>query len=240
MEGNMKAFCTSCGAPMEADDRHCPRCGRLQRGALFVRAVPDERPQHPPPRPARRRTFLPEGGINLPGAGLKLPRGVSALLAIALLAGAALVLVFVVGLALGRITAPGGGGRNTAAVSPASSQTPLIVTSTPSPPPTSTPAPANPAQFVRVNTSSGFRCSIANGCPLSATFRNQGPGRGPGTARLDVTSADGATVYASCTAPIPDTDPGGTVQVGCSANSEELANLFRQSPNVSLAVKTNP
>jgi hypothetical protein len=232
MEGNMKAFCTSCGAPMEADDRHCPRCGRLQRGALFVRAVPDERPQHPPPRPARRRTFLPEGGINLPGAGLKLPRGVSALLAIALLAGAALVLVFVVGLALGRITAPGGGGRNTAAVSPASSQTPLIVTSTP--------APANPAQFARVNTSSGFRCSIANGCPLSATFRNQGPGRGPGTARLDVTSADGATVYASCTAPIPDTDPGGTVQVGCSANSEELANLFRQSPNVSLAVKTNP
>jgi hypothetical protein len=239
MEGNMKAFCTSCGAPMEADDRHCPRCGRLQRGALFVRAVPDEMPQPPPPRPKGRRPLLPQGGINLPKVGINLPKAGINLPTIALFAGAALVLVFVVGLALGRITAPGGG-RSTGAVSPASSQTPVIVTSTPSPSPSSTPTPANAAQFVRVSTSSGFRCSIANGCPLSATYRNQGPGRGPGTARLDVTSADGGTVYASCTAPIPDTDPGGTAQVGCSANSEELANLFRQTPNVSLGVKTNP
>jgi hypothetical protein len=235
MEGNMKAFCTSCGAPMEADDRHCPRCGRLQRGALFVRTIPDERPQQQPPPPRGRRPLLPPGGLQLPRGGVNLPGGATGLLLIGLLAGAALV--FVIGLALGRITAPGGG-RNTAAVSPAASQTPVIVTSTPSP--SSTPVPTNPAQFVRVNTGSGFRCTIANGCPLSATFRNQGPGRGPGTARLDVTSADGATVYASCTAPIPDTDPGATVQVGCSANSEDLGNLFRQNPNVSLGVKTNP
>jgi hypothetical protein len=238
MEGNMKAFCTSCGAPMEADDRHCPRCGRLQRGALFVRAVPDELPQQPPPPPIGRAPLLPRSRVN-PRSGINLPRGGTRLLAIALFAGAALVFVFVIGLTLGRITAPGGG-PSTAAVSPATSQTPVIVTSTPSPPPSSTPTPANPAQFVRVSTSSGFRCSIANGCPVSATFRNQGSARGPGTARFDVTSADGGTVYASCTAPIPDTDPGGTAQAGCSANSEELGNLFRQTPNVSLGVKTNP
>jgi hypothetical protein len=217
---------------MEPDDRHCPRCGRLQRGTLVVRAVPEpETPPTPPrPPPKASRPLLGQSAIG--------PR------MIALIAAAVLLLVFVVGLALGRIFSSGaGGGPNAAAVTSPSAQAPALVTPTPSvPAATSTPAasPTSAAQFVRVNASISSRCSLANGCPISGTFRNQGQGRGPGTARFDLTSEDGATTFASCTAPIPDTDPGGTTQASCSANSQDLANYFRDNPGAIVHLKTSP
>jgi hypothetical protein len=216
---------------MEPDDRHCPRCGNLQRGTLVVRAVPEPETPPTPPRlqPKASRQLLGQGGIG--------PR------MIALIAAAVLLLVFVVGLALGRIiSSGGGGGPNAAAVTSPSAQVPAVVTPTPSAPATSMPtaSPASAAQFVRVNASISSRCSLANGCPISGTFRNQGSGRGPGTARFDLTSEDGATTFASCTAPIPDTDPGGTAQASCSANSQELANYFRDNPAAVVHLKTSP
>jgi hypothetical protein len=162
---------------------------------------------------------------------------------IALIAAAVLVLVFVVGLSLGRIISSGaGGGPNTAALTSPSAVAPAVVTPTPSAGASSTPtpSPASAAQFARVNASISARCSLANGCPISGTFRNQGSGRGPGTARFELTSEDGATTFASCTAPIPVTDPGGTAQASCSANSQELANYFRDNPGAVVHLKTSP
>jgi hypothetical protein len=150
----------------------------------------------------------------------------------------ALVLViFAIGLAIGRLTATGGG-PSAASGQPAGQQAPAVVTPTPTSSPS--PTPTSAARFVSTNWSiPGSRCSTANGCPIVGTFRNQGPGRGQGTARFDVVSEDGSTVYASCTAPIAATDPGATAQASCSANSPELANLWHQDPGAQITVKVN-
>ena len=222
----MRAYCTSCGAPMEAEDRHCPRCGRPQTGPLLVRSTleadaerpapvrPEPRQPEPPPyiRP-RPRPEPSEGGPNR---------------RLLLLAGIVLVLlIFVVGLTIGRLTSTG---SKAAAGRAAGAGAPAVVTPTPSAAPTPTPTPINHAQFVSVNQTITDRCSTANGCPVSATFKNQGPGRGSGTAKLDVVGLQDSVVYASCTVPIPDTDPGGTATVSCSANSPELANYWKTGP----------
>ncbi|MBJ7598957.1 MAG: hypothetical protein DLM67_07430 [Candidatus Nephthysia bennettiae] len=224
----MKAFCTSCGAPMEADDRHCRRCGRLQSGPMLVRAVgqPEEpaaelRPPAPGPRAPRRPPLsLTPGRFDL---------------RVALLGVLAVILViFAVGLAIGRLTSSGSG--RTAAGQPRAQQPPAVVTPTPSPSPT--PTPTSAAHFTNVSWNiPGSHCSTANGCPATGVFRNQGPGRGEGTARFDVASQDGGTVYASCTAPIPATDPGATAEASCSANSPELANLWHQNPSALITLK---
>jgi hypothetical protein len=144
-------------------------------------------------------------------------------------AGVVLVLlIFVVGLAIGRITSSGSG-KATAGQS-GGAPAPNVVTPTPSAAPTPTRTPVNPAQFVSVNQTITDRCSSANGCPVSATFKNQGSGRGSGTAKLEVVGLQDSVVYASCTAPIPDTDPGATVTVSCNANSPELVNYWKQGP----------
>jgi hypothetical protein len=223
----MKAFCTSCGAPMEADDRHCRRCGRLQTGPMVVRAVgqPEEpaaelRPQAPrSPRPGRPPALRP-ARFN--------PR-------ILLLGLVVLVLlIFAVGLTIGRLTSSGG--AQTATGQPQGQQPPAVVTPTPSPSPT--PTPTSAAHFVNLSWSiPASHCSTANGCPATGVFRNQGPGRGDGTAKFDVTSQDGSTVYASCTAPIPATDPGATSEASCSANSPDLMNLWHQNPGALITIK---
>jgi hypothetical protein len=224
----MRAYCTSCGAPMEADDRHCPRCGRLQTGPLVVRTLPQADEAPPQPQASARSTGRPqpEGRIRpmprQPGTGFN-----SRLL---LFLGAALVLViFAGGLAVGRLTSSGGGQSATAGHS-SGPVAPQVTTPTPSASPTATPTPVNPAQFEKVNANINGRCSSANGCNVSAVFRNKGSARGPGTARLDVVGHEDSVVYASCTAPIPATDPGATAEVSCSANSPELANYWRQGP----------
>jgi hypothetical protein len=217
----MRAYCTSCGAPMEADDRHCPRCGRLQTGPLVVRAVPQA--EEAPSQAAPRSTGRPQP--EAPIRPVPRPAGTGFNPRLLLLLGAALVLViFVGGLAVGRLTSSGGGQSATAGHSsgPAAPQV-----TTPSPSPSATPTPVNPAQFVKVDANINGRCSTANGCNVSAVFRNKGSGRGPGTARLAVVGNDDSVVYASCTAPIPATDPGATAEVSCSANSPELANYWR-------------
>jgi predicted nucleic acid-binding Zn ribbon protein len=221
----MKVFCTTCGAPMEADERHCRRCGRLQTGPMLVRAVgraeepaPDAQEvsaSSEPPRDQARKRFDP----------------------VMLLLGAValLLVIFAVGLAIGRLSASGGG-PSAATGRPAGQQAPAVVTPTPSSSPSARPTPTSAAHFVSTNWSiPGSRCTSTNGCPI----RNQGPGRGEGTARFEVTSEDGATVYASCTAPISATDPGATAQASCSANSPELVNLWHQDPGAQITVKVN-
>jgi hypothetical protein len=221
----MRAYCTSCGAPMEADDRHCARCGRLQTGPLVVRTVP-EADQGQPTQVGGRAAGRPQPEVRIrpvprePATGLN-PR-------LLLVIGAALVLViFVGGLAVGRLTSPEGSPSATAGHS-SGPVAPQVVTPTPSARPTATPTPVNPAQFVKVNANINGRCSTTNGCSVSAVFRNNGSGRGPGTARLDVVGNADSVVYASCTAPIPATDPGATAEVSCPANSPELANYWKQ------------
>jgi hypothetical protein len=210
---------------MEADDRHCRRCGRLQTGPMIVRTVgqPEEAPRGPvpPPRSVQPRQLLPAPGrfdIRM-----------------LLLAGAALVLViFAVGLGIGRLTSSGG--SRTAGGQASNQQAPAVETPTPSP--SATPTPTSAAHFVNVSWSiPGSHCTTANGCPATGVFRNQGSGRGDGTARFDVASQDGATVYASCTAPIPAADPGATSEASCSANSPELAGLWKQNPSALITLK---
>lgn len=210
----MSAFCTSCGAPMEAEDRHCPRCGRPQSGTVIVRSLPAAEP---------------------------VPRRLDLRLVAATVVGA-VFLVFLVGLLLGRLTAPGrqaggshlaaapGGASPTAAAPAHAATSPPRSSQTPTPSPT--PTAASPAQFslVRTDIANNGRCTTANGCGITATFRNQGSGRGSGTARLSVGNADGSTTYAGCTVAIPVTDPAGTVEVSCVAQSPELA-AFLQTGN---------
>jgi hypothetical protein len=145
-----------------------------------------------------------------------------------------ILVIFAVGLAIGRLTSSGSG--RTASGQPQGQQPPAVVTPTPSPSPT--PTPTSAAHFTNLSWNiPGSHCSTANGCPATGVFRNQGPGRGAGTARFDVTSQDGATVYASCTAPIPATDPGATSEASCSANSPELADLWHQNPSALITLK---
>jgi hypothetical protein len=147
---------------------------------------------------------------------------------------ALVLLIFAVGLAVGRLTSSGG--RGTAAGQPSSQQPPAVITPTPSP--SASPTPTSAARFVNVSWSiPGSHCTSANGCPVTGVFRNQGPGRGIGTARFDVTSQDGATVYASCTAPIPATDPGATSEASCSANGPDLVKLWHENPGALITVK---
>jgi hypothetical protein len=222
----MKAFCTSCGAPMEPDDRHCRRCGRLQTGPMVVRAVrePQEAPRQPLPPPPRTEPWPQQ---RAPGRF-----DVRKLL---LLAGLLVLVIFAAGLTIGRLTSSGPT-RTAGGQASNQQQAPAVVTPTPSPTPT--PTPSSAAHFVNVSWSiPGSRCSTANGCPASGVFRNQGPERGEGTARFDVTSQDGATVYASCTAPIPAADPGATSEASCSANSPDLAALWKQNPGALITLK---
>jgi hypothetical protein len=227
----MKAFCTSCGAPMEADDRHCRRCGRLQSGPMVVRAV--GQPEEPatelrPPAPGPQAPLRPPPALRPSRFDLRV-----ILLGI-LAAVLVIIVIFAVGLSIGRLMSSGSG--RTAAGQPQGQQPPAVVTPTPSPSPT--PTPTSAARFTSVSWNIvGGRCTSANGCPVSGVFRNQGPGRGDGTARFDVTSLDGATDYANCSAPIPATDPGATTEASCSANSPDLVNLWHQSPSALITVK---
>lgn len=213
MGKEISAFCTSCGAPMEAEDRHCPKCGRLQSGTIVVRSMPGlESP--PVPEQARWR-FNPR---LLPAIGI-----------------GALLLVFLVGLLLGRLAGNGHGtqGRQLAAaatptVRSTNAGTPPARSSSTSGPTASPSATQNgQVQFVWVPRPVTLTCSTANGCPLSGTFRNQGQGRGSGTARLAVGTEDGGTSYATCTVSIPATDPGATADVSCTANSPQLSDHLK-------------
>ena len=201
----MTAFCTSCGARMEADDRHCPKCGRLQTGTLVVRSLPMPEPEVDPAE--ERASRRPDRRL------------------LAAVAVGGLLMVFLVGMVLGRSTGAGreGDGRQAAATIASTPSAPPSPTQAPSPTPS--PTPGGQSQFALVNariTNNGV-CTTANGCGVAGTFRNQGGARGSGTARLSVGNADGSTTYASCTAPIPPTDPGATVEVSCVAQSPQLA-----------------
>jgi hypothetical protein len=222
----MKAFCTSCGAPMEADDRHCRRCGRLQSGPMLVRTV--RQPEEPaaelsPPARAPGTPRRQPATSSPPRFDLRV-----LLLGLVIL----VLLIFAVGLTVGRLTSSG----RSPAGQLSNQQPPAVVTPTPSP--SATPTPTSAAHFVNVSWSiPGSHCTTASGCPATGVFRNQGAGRGDGTAHFDVTSQDGATVYASCTAPIPATDPGATSEVSCSANSPELASLWHDNPGALITIK---
>jgi hypothetical protein len=203
----MTAFCTSCGARMQAEDRHCPRCGRLQTGTLVVRSLPMPEPE-----------MAPDEETDGRGPDRRL---------LVALAVAGLLMVFLVGIVLGRSTVASRGGEGGQAAATTTSTPTPSARSSPTQPPSPTPSatPAAPSQFTLVSariTNNGV-CSTANGCGVAGTFRNQGSARGSGTARLSVGNADGSKTYAGCTAPIPPTDPGATVEVSCQAQSPELA-----------------
>lgn len=212
---------------MEADDRHCRRCGHLQTGPMIVRAVGRQDDTTIDPGP---RVTVPDVPRRPPPAsrGRAFGPGVLVLGVVVLV-----LLIFAVGLSIGRLTSSPG--HSTAGL-PSNQQPPAVVTPTPSPTPT--PTPTSAAHFASVRWDiPGGRCTSANGCPVTGTFRNQGAGRGEGTAKFEVTSQDGATVYASCTAPIPATDPGGTADASCSANSPDLVNLWHENPGALITVK---
>ena len=214
---------------MEADDRHCRRCGRLQTGPMVVRAIGQQ--QEEPATEVRPQAARPRTP-GRPAAALTPARFNPRILLLGFLV--LVLLIFAVGLTIGRLTSSGG--ARTATGQPQGQQPPAVVTPTPSPSPT--PTPTSAARFVNLNWSiPGSHCSTANGCPATGAFKNDGPGRGVGTARFDVTSQDGATVYASCTAPIPATDPGATSDASCSANSPDLMNLWHENPSALITIK---
>jgi hypothetical protein len=111
--------------------------------------------------------------------------------------------------------------------------------------PTATPAPtASPSQgitgnakFVRVNDSITGRCSGTSGCPVSGTFKNTG-GQGSGSVTFNITDQGNTTTYATCTAPIPQTDPGQTATVSCNATGDALGPLFRSNPGATIYLQT--
>jgi zinc-ribbon domain len=141
------------------------------------------------------------------------------------LAGAGLLGLFLVGLAIGHVF--GGSTSTETAGTPAGAQSAQPATPTPQSAPSATPAAsATPAlvggsaRFAMVNSSIPSGCSSRQGCPVQVNLKNNG-GRGGGN--VTVTLGDqGGNPIATYAGPIPVTDAGGTVQVTGYANGDQL------------------
>jgi serine/threonine protein kinase len=100
---------------------------------------------------------------------------------------------------------------------------------------TTTTTPPSPNFILRGIDFSG-RCSNDNGCPLHATFKNDG-GPGAGVATLWVGPApdtEQSAALASCTVAIPEVPANGTVTVSCVAAGTDLFNYFQNNPGKSV------
>ncbi len=159
---------------------------------------------------------------------------------------AGLLVLFLVGLGIGHVF----GGSSSAPAGSQSSRFTQLPSQAPAPPTTAPaqtqPSPATPltpapsvaptvtgsATWHTVNAQilNGGKCSISQGCEAGGTFRNTG-GLGNGVVTFNITDRSYQTVYASCTAPLPQTDTGGTATVSCWANSDQLDQLFESNPN---------
>jgi hypothetical protein len=159
---------------------------------------------------------------------------------------AGLLILFLVGLGLGHLfgspTTPAGSqsSRFTQLPSQVPSQPQATAPAQAAPSPTAQPTPF-PSTAPTVTGSAvwhtvsaqilnGGKCSISRGCEAGGTFRNSG-GLGDGLVTFNITDRTHETVYASCTAPLPQTDTGGTATVSCWANSDQLDQLFESDPN---------
>jgi hypothetical protein len=119
----------------------------------------------------------------------------------------------------------------TATPTPTPTATPTPTpTATPTPTPTPPPTPAPLARFVLVGSSWSGDCN-ANGCGMTATFRNDG---GEGTASATFGVWDNQQLsgppLAICTVPVPDAHTNGYVGAGCPAQSLYLRAYFNAHP----------
>ncbi len=160
---------------------------------------------------------------------------------------AGLLVLFLVGLGIGHVfgspsSTPAGtqSSRFTQLPSQAPTQPPATAPAQVQPSPTipSTPFPSTAPTItgsaswhtVSAQILNGGKCSISRGCEAGGTFRNSG-GPGNGVVTFNITDRGYQTVYASCTAPLPQTDGGETATVSCWANSDQLDQLFESDPN---------
>src|SRR5262249_47950470 len=151
----------------------------------------------------------------------------------------ALLVLFLLAFIGGQILGSRSPGPSAAA--PPSTQESTAPSTQPTAAPTATPLPtASPnqgitghAKFLRVHDAITGRCSGTNGCPVSGTFKNTGQ-QGSGSVTFNITDSTNTTTYATCTVPIPQTDPGQSATVSCNATGDALAPLFRSNPGVTI------
>ncbi len=151
------------------------------------------------------------------------------------LAAAGLLGLFLIGFGIGHLLGVGGSGSPSAA--PQQNEQPTAASSTqPSATPRTSPTPADGgitgnARFQRVSGPSiPGKCTVAQGCPVQLTLKNNGD-RGSGT--VTVTLNDGNdSMIATFSGPIPTTDAGATVQVSGFATGDQLGDYLRKGGTV--------
>jgi hypothetical protein len=87
---------------------------------------------------------------------------------------------------------------------------------------------AAPPQFIEVASAWNGSCDAA-GCPVTATFRNNG-GEGSSVAVFTITSLDHATNYGSCTATIASVPNHSSSSAGCKVTTGPLGDFIRAHP----------
>ena len=225
----MKAFCFKCGAELDPEAIVCPSCGRLQRSMVVRNVGPAPAPPRQTPRPA---ASPPGPTASPPGPPRRSPvRGLA-------LAGAGILGLFVIGLAIGHACSGGQPSSPTSGLNPIVSVAPTQSapsSAAPTPSGSASPARTGAASWARVSSDiPGGRCSTSQGCPVTGTFRNTG-GRGGGTATFSLLDS-GGNVVGTYSAPLPVTDPGGTADVSGYANGGQLADYLRSGGLVTLSV----
>jgi len=204
----------------------------------------------PPTTPGSGRYGLPPGSNPYslstyePDAGYGQPSRRGPLRFIAL--GAAILLgLFLMAFVAGQFLGGRSSGNPSADTTLPGTQPSAASSGQPSTAPSATSAPtASPTQgitgnarFSRLTSSITGRCNTANGCPVSATFKNNG-GPGSGQVTFNLTDEGGSTTYGTCTTQIPQTEAGQTATASCNANGDALGQLFHTNPNATVYLQT--
>jgi hypothetical protein len=220
----MRAYCPNCRAEVDPEALVCPAC-RQRLSSLIVRAA-----EPPPVEPgAPQHTDVPSSSARVGASSIRM-----AWMAVigAVLLGLVLFVVLIARALSGTPASPTAAQNPVVLTPPAASAPGTVAPSSP----TASPVPhSGSAHFVRVTTDlPGGHCTTSQGCPVTGTFKNTG-GRGGGTATFSLLDSSG-NVVGIYSAPLPVTDPGGTVDVSGYASGDQLPAYLKSGGQVQLQV----
>ena len=91
------------------------------------------------------------------------------------------------------------------------------------------PHSSSPPSFEVVSTEPSGQCTVSGGCPVSATFRNNG-GAGSGAAVLSIVDNTTGETYGSCSTTIPRTENNGVSKTSCTVFSPQISEYLATQP----------